>query len=73
MAAEDERQQRLIDTRTLTKPGNFRGEPGEWSDWAFATRAYLGALSHRMMEVVERTQYSETVVNHDALEDAEDG
>ena len=47
-----------VDARLLGKPPRFLGDEAEWSDWEFATRAYLDTVDPLMggqLDVIETT------------------
>ena len=49
----------VIDTKLIQKPASFTGERSSWTDWAFSSRAYIGAVSPRMKLLMDHAQTSD--------------
>ena len=45
-----------VDTKLINKPGEFSGKEADWPRWSLTMRAYLGAVSGRMLELVRRAE-----------------
>ncbi len=56
-----------IDARALGKPATFSGQASEWPQWAFLTKAYVGALSARMRTLMESATISRAPISPAAL------
>ena len=48
-----------VDTRLLSKPEAFTGKDTDWPQFALLTRAYVGAISPRMFELLRRAENPE--------------
>ena len=46
----------IVDTRLLGKPKSFGGKDEEWSMWSVILRAYIGAVSPKLLKMMERTE-----------------
>lgn len=54
---EQQRQNRgTIDTRMIGKPKQFSGKDDDWSTWSLVLRAYCGAVSARMLALMEEVE-----------------
>ena len=47
---------RAIDTRLIGKPKPFSGKEAEWQGWSLILRAYAGAVSTRLLQLMEETE-----------------
>ena len=45
-----------VDTRVMSKPENFSGKQEDWTSWSLGLRAFVGALSPRMLELLKRAE-----------------
>ena len=45
-----------IDTRVMSKPENFSGKEEDWNSFAMGVKAFAGALSPRMLELLKRAE-----------------
>lgn len=43
----------IIDTRLIGKPKDFQGTQEKWPSWSFTFKAYCGAVSHDMSELMK--------------------
>ena len=43
----------VVDTRVLSKPESYTGDPSRFADWNFKMRAYLGAVDERYQHLIE--------------------
>ena len=45
-----------VDTKLINKPGEFSGKEADWPRWSLTMRAYLGAVSARMLELIRKAE-----------------
>ena len=45
-----------VDTKLINKPGEFSGKEADWPRWSLTMRAYLGAVSGRMLELIRKAE-----------------
>ncbi|CAK0871008.1 unnamed protein product [Prorocentrum cordatum] len=45
-----------VDTKLINKPGEFSGKEADWRRWSVTMRAYLGAVSGRMLELIRKAE-----------------
>ena len=45
-----------VDTRLMNKPDTFNGKEEEWPQFALLTRAYIGAVSPKMFELLMKAE-----------------
>ena len=64
-------QQQVVDTRLMGKPKNFSGREEDWHHWAVTMRAYSGAISERLLFLMDEAETAENVANA-ALESERD-
>ena len=59
-----------VDTKLISKPETFSGKVVEWPRWSLMLRAYLGAVSGRMLELLRtaETQNRDWTVSTSNLE-----
>ena len=60
----------LVDTRLLTKPGQFSGDlegKERWSTWSFKIRAYCAALHPRLAALMESAASMNLAVDHGTM------
>ena len=62
-----------MDTRLIGRPKSFSGQPEEWQSWSIVMRAYAGAISARLLEMMQlvEAQRPEEMVES-AMESVED-
>ena len=48
----------LIDTKLLGRPKGYSGNRGEWGQWKFVFKAYIGALNGEMLRRLEIAEKS---------------
>ena len=46
----------LLDTRSISRPREFSGDPGDWPSWVFGFRSYIGLLSPEMEEGMQQAE-----------------
>ena len=63
MAARQPAQQQVVDTRLMGKPKNFNGKEDDWHQWATTTTAYAGAISERLLFLMDETESAENAAN----------
>ena len=56
-------QQQVVDTRLMGKPKNFNGKEDDWHQWAITTRAYAGAISERLLVLMDESESAENAAN----------
>ena len=56
-------QQQVVDTRLMGKPRNFNGKEDDWHQWAITTRAYAGAISERLLFLMDESESAENAAN----------
>ena len=62
-AARPPAQQQAVDTRLMGKPKNFNGKEDDWHQWATTTRAYAGAISERLLFLMDESESAENAAN----------
>eukprot|EP00971_Amphidinium_carterae_P087465 1730551-Amphidinium_carterae.1 len=70
-AAQQHVRPGIIDTRTLSRPETFTGDHTKWRDWRAVMKAYTGAISPRMGELM--TQVETTNVLNEAMDPSDRG
>ena len=63
VAARQPAQQQVVDTRLMGKPKNFNGKEDDWHQWATTTRAYAGAISERLLFLMDESESAENAAN----------
>ncbi|CAK0820598.1 unnamed protein product, partial [Prorocentrum cordatum] len=58
----------VVDTRVLSKPESYAGDPSRLADWSFKMRAYLGAVDERYQHLIEKTEMATEPLKNATME-----
>ena len=61
-----------VDTKLTLKPDAFSGKDADWPMWSLTMRAYLGAVSGRMLELLKKAEESEASLDRVDLDPGDD-
>ena len=61
-----------VDTRMMNKPESFSGKDTDWPQFALLTRAYVGAISPRMYEILKMAEDPTVSIDRVDLEPGDD-
>ena len=59
MRPKAERLNSLVDTRLIGKHRNFAGKEEDWPSWSTTVRAYTGAVSERLLLIMDEAEGEE--------------
>ena len=59
----------LVDTRLLQKPPKYDNKRSEWALFKFVLRAYVGAISEEMLELMTAAEQETAIIRLDGLRD----
>eukprot|EP00971_Amphidinium_carterae_P129849 2571986-Amphidinium_carterae.1 len=62
----------VVDTRLLSKPDSLSGKETDWPQFALHVRAYVGAISPRMLELLKRAEDPEVGIDRVDLDPGDD-
>ena len=57
----------VVDTRLIGRPKSFTGRDEDWPGWALILRAYAGAISQRLLYLMDHSEALETQPTNAAL------
>ena len=52
------RSDQIVDTRTLGKPEQFKGDQKDYADWSFVFKSYMSCVSTKFIQLFERIESS---------------
>ena len=70
-AQSSRRPEPIVDTRLMGKPRNFSGKEEDWAQWAMTTRAYAGAVSARLLLLMDQCEIQDSPSNVSLTEDSD--
>ena len=56
-----ERNKPVVDTRLIGKPSSFTGREEDWTSWSLVLRAYAGAVSERLLYLMDEAEITPTM------------
>ena len=61
-----------VDTRIMNKPDSFYGKDEDWPQFALITRAYVGAISPKMFELLKKAEDANESIDRVDLDPGDD-